>query len=197
MTGAAMTIDAVGFRRLSRPGGTGGAMGFLLGLAVVAQVAAAAPAVTPGRDLQRKVSPPTRVVPRFDLGGDVRDPFLPSAVLQDPGASSGGNGIPAAGKAGPVTPPVPVRTGPVTPDEVVAAVMVQGVYRVGTQTLATVNGNPVQAGARLSLTVRGQACPVTVVAVDTLAQKVLLKYGEQVFERKLNPGRPSGGGSLK
>jgi len=38
---------------------------------------------------------------------------------------------------------------------------------------------------------------VTVVAVDTLAQKVLLKYKGRAFERKLNPGQPAGGGPLK
>jgi hypothetical protein len=188
------TTRAIDVRYHHRPAvaaARSGFVAFLLAVALVVQVAAAAPAVAPGRDPQRKVSPPTRVAPKFSLGDEVRDPFLPSAVLLDPSASSGGNGTAMAGV---VAPPVPVKTGPVTVDEVVAIVMVQGVYQVGVQTMATVNGNPVQAGAVLPLMVRGQACSVSVLAVDALAQKVLLKYGEQVFERKLNPSRPSGGG---
>ena len=191
MTAATIAFDVRCRQRPVGPVARSGFVAFVLGMALVVQAAAATSAVVAGRDPQRKVSPPTRVAPRFDLGDDARDPFLPSAVLLDPETSSSGNGTAVAGA---VTPPVPVKTGPVTMDEVVAAVMVQGVYRVGAQTLATVNGNPVQAGAVMSLMVRGQACSVSVLAVDALAQKVLLKYGEAVFERKLNPGRPSGGG---
>lgn len=190
MMDAMIATDVMDGQRLARLGARMCAA-FLLGVALVIQVAAATPAAASGRDPQRKSSPPTRLAPRFDLGTDVRDPFLPSAALVDPSTSPGGNGT---APVDPVTPPVSVKTGPVTMDEVVAAVLVQGVYRVGTQTMATVNGNPVQAGALMSVMVRGQACPVHVVAVDALAQKVLLRYGESVFERKLNPGRPAGVG---
>ncbi len=191
MTEAGRTVLGAHYRRCPRPY-LRGAVVVLLGLALVIQAGAAVPSSAPGRDLQRKASPPTQVAPRFDLGDDVRDPFLPSAILQDPNAAPSGNGPEFV----PALPAVPVQTGPVTLEELVDTVTVQGIYRGGAQTLATVNGNLVQAGATMPLTVRGQACPVVVVMIDALAQKVLFKHGDHVFERKLNAGRPAGGGGL-
>ncbi len=192
MTAAPLIIEA----RYHHPAGLAarsGVVALLLGWALAVQVTAATSAVAPGREPQHKGPSPTRGAPQLGMSDEVRDPFLPSAVLLDQSTSSDGNGTAMAGA---VTSPVPVKTGPVTMDEVVATVMVQGIYRVGTQTLATVNGNPVQAGAIMSLLVRDQACSVSVLAVDAVAQKVLLKFGEQRFERKLNPGRSVGGGVL-
>lgn len=138
------------------------------------------PAAGPGKDATgHKAAVSPRVEPAFEVGDTGRDPFLPST-----GAGGGQSAeTPAA---------FPPKTGPVTLDEVVAGIHLQGFFRVGGQTAAMVNGQTVKAGTKLPVRIRQQECPVTVVLVDALAQKVLLTFEQNPFECSLAPQRPAG-----
>ena len=138
------------------------------------------PAAGPGKDTaSHKAAAATRVEPAFDVGDTGRDPFLPAT-----GA--------AAGQPAETPAAFPPKTGPVTLDEVVAGVHLQGFFRVGGQTAAMVNGQTVKAGSKLPVRIRQQECPVTVVLVDALAQKVLLTFEQKPFECSLAPKRAGG-----
>ena len=112
-----------------------------------------------------KQMPPEKVRPEFAPPAEVRSPFVAPDEARRGAFSAGGQ----------------VKSGPLTDDDVKAAVEITMIA----EGEARVNGQRVGAGKTLMLPIRGQSVELKVLEVDSRTRKVTFQYKERTFIKGL------------